>query len=282
MAKRPEDDIDPFDDFGSEIDDSDIDSLRITDSDDDIFDDIPDVDMDADIDGDALTSPKQADVFTARPTIGQIIGGVIQVIVFAALFLVIFLGIGFGAVFGGQKVGLVPTRAPGGSGPLLALLPTAGPASESGDSATSAPNAPTATPVPPTSTPDASCASANDWWNSQQVQSNYQYFAAAAINDARNSDRIPALLEQMRIKRNFVDSVQLNGKPLDPCLNDAKAALLKGFDATIEAARAIGAKDSDALAAQQANATQAFNDMATALRKYGVAVTLDVQPTPAA
>jgi hypothetical protein len=130
-------------------------------------------------------------------------------------------------------------------------------------------SAPTVAP-----TTDASCATANDWWNSQQVKDNYQYFAAAAINDARNSDRIPALLEQMRIKRNFVDSFQLNGKPLDACLNDAKAALLKGFDATIEAARAIGAKDDAALKTQQDNATQAFNDMATALRKYGVAVDL--------
>ncbi|MBI1256942.1 MAG: hypothetical protein GC204_05685 [Chloroflexi bacterium] len=277
MAKRPSDDFDPFDDFGSDLDDSDIDSLRITDSDNDAFDDLPDMDDDVDVDDEGAPKPPKADVYRPRPTVGQIIVGAIQVIVFAAIFLVIFLAIGFGAVFGGQKVGLVPTRAPGGSGPLLALLPTAGAASASGDEATAAPNAPTATPLPPTATPDASCASATDWWNSQQVQSNYQYFAAAAINDARNSDKVPALLEQMRIRRNFVANV-----PIDPCLNDAQSALLKGFDATIEAARAIGAKDSDALATQQASATQAFNDMATALRKYGVTVMLEVQPTPGA
>ncbi len=276
MAKRPSDDFDPFDEpFDNEIDDSDIDSLRLSDTDDPFDAEIDDSDMEVD----APKRPDQPGAYRPRPTIGQTIGGVIQVIFFSVIFLAIFLALGFGAVFGGQKVGLVPTRAPGGSGPLMALLPTAGPAQpqNNGNAPTVAPqDAPTATPV---ATTDASCASANEWWDSQQVQNNYQYFTAAAINEARNSDRISALLEQMRIKRNFVESFQLNGKPLDACLNDAKTALLKGFDATIEAARAIGAKDDSALTTQQANARQAFQDMALALRKYGVVVTL---ATPAA
>ncbi|MEO8394661.1 MAG: hypothetical protein ABI700_16825, partial [Chloroflexota bacterium] len=250
-------------------------SLRLSDTDDPFDTEIDDSDMEVE----TPKRPNQPGAYRPRPTVGQIIVGVIQVIVFSAIFLAIFLAVGFGAVFGGQKVGLVPTRAPGGSGPLIALLPTAGPAQpqNNGDSPTAAPqNAPTAAPV---ATTDASCASASDWWNSQQVQSNYQYFAGTAINDARGSDKIPALLEAMRIKRNFVDSFQLNGKPLDVCLTDAKAALIKGFDATIEAARAIGAKDDAALTTQQANASQAFQDMALALRKYGVVATL---VTPAA
>jgi len=274
MAKQP-DDFDPFDDFGSDIDDADIDSLRIDDAD--------DIDVDVD-DADVKTAirPRQETVYRPRPTIGQIIVGLIQVILFAVIFLAIFLAVGFGAVFGGQKVGLVPTRAPGGSGMLISLLPTAG-APPSNTAPTEAPQeAPTAVPAAPTATIDIGCVNANDWWNSQQIQSNYQYFAGAAINDARTSDRIPALLEQMRIKRSFVDSYQPNGKPLDACLTDAKAALLKAFDATIEAARAIGAKDDATFQTQQGNATAAFNEMATDLRKYGVAVDLTVVATPAA
>jgi hypothetical protein len=284
MAKRPSDEMDPFDDpFDNEIDDSDIENLRIPDTD-DPFDDIDDTDIPID-DEETPKRPKESTGYRPRPTVGQMIVGAIQVIVFAAIFLAIFLALGFGAVFGGQKVGLVPTRAPGGTGPLIALLPTAGAAQpqNSGNQPTAAPQgAPTTVPTP-VATTDTSCSKAADWWNDPQVQSAYQYFAGQALNDTRSSDKVPALLVQMKIRRDFVANYQPNGKPLDACLNDAQAALLKGFDATIEAARAIGAKDATALATQQDNATKAYQDLAAALGKFGVSVNLTpVAPTSGA
>lgn len=279
MAKRPSEENDPFDDpFDNEIDDSDIDSLRITNinDDDDPFD--SDID-DSDLDVDAPKRPKQASAGRSRPTIGQIIVGAIQVIVIAVIALAIFLGLSFGAVFGGQRLGLVPTRAPGGSGPLIALIPTAAPTqspSEAQQASAAPQNAPTAPPAVPTATPDASCAKAADWWQSQQVQSNYQYFTAQALNDVRAGKfTTSAILEQMNIHRGIVANY-----PIDPCLKDAQAALLGAFDATIEAGRAIGAKDDAALATQQANASKAYDDMAADLRKFGVTVTLAAPPTP--
>ena len=282
MAKQPSDELDPFDDpFDSEIDDADIDSLRITntDDDDDPFDNEVD-ESDLDVDGDKARRAKQATGARPRPTIGQIIIGVLQVIVIGVIALAIFLGVSFGAVFGGQRLGLVPTRAPGGSGPLIALIPTIAPTqseTEIQQVAAATQNAPTLTPIPPTATPDPTCSTANDWWNSQQVQSNYQYFTAQALNDVRaGAQPNSALLEQMRIHRNFVANF-----PVDPCLNDAQAALLRAFDATIEAGRAYGAKDAEGFATQQDNATKAYDDMAADLRKFGVTVTLSAPPTPA-
>jgi len=277
MAKRPSDDIDPFDDLDNEIDDADIDSLRIPDTGDDPFDDLDDIDDEAiALDEDAPKRPRQASGYQARPTPGQIIVGAIQVIVFALIFLVIFLALGFGAVFGGQKVGLVPTRAPGGSGMLINLLPTAG-AAPSQNNGSQPTTAPTSAPTAPTATPDASCAKAADWWNSQQIQSTYQYFAGQALNDARAGKfTSSAILEQMNIHRGIAANY-----PIDPCLKDAQAALLKGFDATVEAARAIGAKDATTAATQQDNATAAFNEMAADLGKFGISVNLTPIPPTA-
>ena len=190
--------------------------------------------------------------------------GIFQVILYAIIALAIFLAVGFGIVFAGQQLGYIPARASTGaaaSAPTaVALAPT------------SAAQQPAAVPTqpPPTATTDAGCPSAADWWNSQQVQDNYQYFSQKALNDALGSNRIPALVEQMSIRRDFVANFSLTGND-DPCLDPLRADLLRGFDATINAVRVYNS-DSTGAATQQANANQAYADLFDALRALGVTV----------
>src|SRR5690606_23935336 len=129
--------------------------------------------------------------------VGQILGGLIQAIVFGVVALAIFLAIGLGIIFVGQRVGVVPARGAANAA-STAALPT-----QAALVATTAPDAPpTAVPVVlPSATPDGNCPTAPAWWNSQQVRDNYAYFTEQALDEARNSDRIAALLEQMRIRR---------------------------------------------------------------------------------
>ena len=169
----------------------------------------------------------------------QIIVGAIQVILLSAVFFALMVGLGFGVVYAGQQLGIMPTRSTGESGPTLAELPT--------EAAPEVVVVPTETPVPVV-TADPGCPQADTWWNSQQVQSNYTYFT-----------------EQMRIHRDFVDNF-----PADACLSAAKSALLKAFDATIAVARSVNGSDQAALEQNQAAETQAYTDLADALREVGV------------
>ncbi len=186
----------------------------------------------------------------------QIIVGAIQVILLSAVFFALMVGLGFGVVYAGQQLGIMPTRSTGESGPTLAELPT--------EAAPEVVVVPTETPVPVV-TADPGCPQADTWWNSQQVQSNYTYFTEQVMDAARASNNIAALTEQMRIHRDFVDNF-----PADACLSAAKSALLKAFDATIAVARSVNGSDQAALEQNQAAETQAYTDLADALREVGV------------
>ncbi len=195
-------------------------------------------------------------------SIGQVIGGCFQVVLIALLSLAIFLLIGFGTIFAAQRLGVVPPRGAADTTAVVAL-PT--PVAASGEQPTAAPAEPTAVPTAlPSATPDTSCATAPAWWNSQQIRDNYVYFTQQALEEARTSDRISALLEQMRIRRNFVANFGAA-----PCLSEALDALVRGFDATIESARALNAGDQPALRQQQAAASGAFAQLTVALWTFG-------------
>jgi len=198
----------------------------------------------------------------APVSVGQIIGGLIQVILTAALALVLFLAIAFVIIFGAQRLGVIPQRGAESAAPAAAL-PT-----QAAAAATTAPEVaavPTDIPAPLASaTPDTTCPTAPAWWNSQQIQDNYVYFTQRALEEARTTDRIGALLEQMRIRRNFVQNFGAA-----PCLSAAQAALLQGFDATIESARALNAGNTLAYKEQQNIASSAFAALTVELWAFG-------------
>lgn len=245
-AEREPRNRDPFD---ADIEDLNLEDLNVDDL---RIDDPPD---------DVLDMPLQPE--DSAPTrgplgLGQVIGGAIQVLLLGALCFALMVGLGFGAVFAGQQLGLVPTRSSGVSGPTTQAAPTVEP--------TAAPEVavPEVAAVP-TAAPNPGCQQAETWWNSQQVQNNYVYFTEQVMDAARSSNNIAALTEQMRIHRDFVDNF-----PADACVTDAKAALLKAFDATIAVARAVNGSDAAALTQNQAAETQAYADLGTALRAVGV------------
>jgi hypothetical protein len=208
--------------------------------------------------------PERAQWKSNRATVsgGQIIIGFVQVILMAALALALFLAIAFVIMFGAQRLGLIPQRG-AESATSAAALPT-----QAASIATSAPEAaavPTDIPAPLASaTPDTTCPTAPAWWNSQQIQDNYVYFTQRALEEARTTDRISALLEQMRIRRNFVENFGAA-----PCLAEAQSALLRGFDSTIEAARALNAGNTLALKEQQATASSAYAALTVELWAFG-------------
>ncbi len=236
MAKRAE--IDPFDDpFDASIEDMDVGDLRLDDVDDDAME------------------PLVESSATPPLSVGGAIVGFIQVILIALIVLAVFLALAFGAVVGAQRLNLLPTHAVGYSAPLVSAAPTQPPA---GAPSNPQPNVP---PGVPTATPDLGCSNAASWWNSQPIQSNYQYFTQQVLNDVRGGGQSPsALLEQMNIHRSYVANL-----PADPCLSDAVSALLHGFDATIDVARAINAGDPAALAQKQAASDQAYGKLTAAL-----------------
>lgn len=250
MSKRDPSDLpDPFDDL--------------------LFDDPLDQPLDqiADIKLDEIedeVDPERAQWKSNRAPVsfGQIILGFIQVILTAALALALFLAIAFIVVFGGQRLGLIPQRG-AESTISAAALPT-----QPAAVATSAPEAaavPTDIPAPLASaTPDTTCPTAPAWWNSQQIQDNYVYFTQRALEEARTTDRIGALLEQMRIRRNFVENFGAA-----PCLAEAQIVLLRGFDATIESARALNAGNALVLKEQQAAASNAYAALTVELWAFG-------------
>ncbi|MEP7290128.1 MAG: hypothetical protein ABI835_00040 [Chloroflexota bacterium] len=207
-------------------------------------------------------------------SVGQIVGGAVQVILMAVVALAIFLAIGFGVIFAGQRLGVVAARALPGAATSVASVPTQAPAALP----TSAPQTaaePTTPPAAlPSATPDSGCPTAPAWWNSQQIRDNYVYFTQQALDEARGSERIAALLEQMRIRRNFVSNFGTA-----PCLSGALDALLRGFDATIESARALNSNDQGALAQQQATASSAFAELTVAL--WTVSANADPAAPPA-
>lgn len=234
----------------------------------------PDVQLDSsrlddplveDIDYDDLTEPVGLGGSVTREPLsaGQIIGGALQVIVQTVIVLVVFLAIGFGVVFAGQRIGVFPQRAASVAAPNLGIAVGIVP--------TQAPTAIPSTAIPPTATlapgEMLDCPGAVTWWSSQQVQDNYTYFTTTALNEARGSNRIPALMENMRIRRNFVANT-----PMDACAEEIRAALLRAFDATIEAARSVGAADEAALATQLDNVNAAYADLQEALALVGVTV----------
>jgi hypothetical protein len=139
------------------------------------------------------------------------------------------------------------------------------------------PTAVPSTAIPPTATLAPGelldCPDASAWWNSQPIQDTYTYFTATALDEARGSNRIPALMENMRIRRNFVANYRVDGtNDLAACAGEIRAALLRGFDATIEAARAVGAADQTALNTQLDSANAAYADLQAALAKVGVTI----------
>ena len=264
MAKRPtSEEPDPFGDpFDEPFDDpleANIDDLR--------FDEVEDIDLD---DDQGLT-PR------APLSVGQVIGGFLQVIVFAIIALAIFLAIGFGVIFAGQQVGIVVTHPASGSS-SVSLAPTAAPTNApaaqpsvqptaaQANGAPTPPSAATAVASVPTATTDTGCTSAAAWWNSQTIQSNYQYFTAQVLGDVRAGQQpLSALVEQMGIHRSFVQNYQPDNQPPAPCLSDALNALLSAFDATINEARVLGSSDLSTLSQQQASVEQAYAKLTAAL-----------------
>jgi hypothetical protein len=250
MARRPstQNPPDPFDDEFDDLPDSKVESSRMD-------------PLMEDVDYDALTEPVGlSDSVTREPVgVGQIIGGALQVIVQAVIVLVVFLAIGFGVVFAGQRIGIVPMRAAtvANVSPEVSVLPTLAVA-----------EAPVIVPTATLSPGEIlNCPGAATWWNSQQVQDSYTYFTTTAMEEARASNRIPALMENMRIRRNFVANT-----PMDACAEEVRVALLRAFDATIEAARAIGASDEAALFTQLDNVNAAYADMQGALARVGIPI----------
>lgn len=252
MAKRLSSDLpDPFENddlFDDPLDAplSDLDSLKIDDIDEDLRD--------------PESAKWQPDKARAPRSVGRIIGSIFQIILMAAGALVLFLGIAFLLVYGGQQLGILPARAVPGATQIAALPtqaaaqpPTSAPETTSGDT--------TAVPeVLPTSTPSGDCPTAPAWWNSQQIQDNYTYFTQQALEEARTTTNISALAEQMRIRRSFVANYQAFD-----CVSIARDPLLRAFDATIDAARALNANDSAAFAQQQANVNTALTELTVAL-----------------
>ncbi len=279
MARRQSsEEFDPFDEdlFGGDLETVDLDALRLEVDNlafDEEEDEAPDREprpsrmSDLRRRASAGRSSKPRSNRTRPPIrIVPLILGFFQVILYAIIALALFLAVGFGIVFAGQQLGYIPARAStsatAASAPTaVALVPT---------SAAQQPAAAPTQPAPPTATTDAGCPSAANWWNSQQVKDNYQYFSQKALADALGSDRIPALVEQMSIRRDFVANFSLTGSD-DPCLDPLRADLLRGFDATINAVRVYNT-DSTGAATQQANADQAYADLFDALRTLGVTV----------
>lgn len=256
MAKRLSSDLpDPFENddlFDDPLDAplTDLDSLKI----DDIDEDLSDPES-------AKWQPEKA---RAPRSVGRIIGNIFQVIFMAAGALVLFLGIAFLLVYGGQQLGILPARAVPGATQIAALPtqaaaqpPTAAPENASG-STTAVPE------VLPTSTPSGDCPTAPAWWNSQPIQDNYSYFTQQALEDARTATNISALAEQMRIRRSFVANYQAFD-----CVSLARDPLLRAFDATIDAARALNTNDTAAFTQQQANINTALTDLTIALWALG-------------
>ena len=257
MAKRPASgESDPFDlPFDDDIGDLDvsIDDLRVEDT--------------GDLDDSLLASVETPSV---RPplTVGSVIGGTVQVVLIVVLAVLIVLALGFGVIFGGQQLGLVPTRA-NATLSIVNLLPS------QLAPATTAPEAiATVTPALPTLTPDLTCAGGATWWNSQQISDNYEYFTIQAVNDASDPARQAAVLEQMRIRRDFVANF-----PADSCVSEAHDALLRGIDATIELARIATSGDQAAINEKQAAQVQAFATLTAAL--WAVNVNIDADSAPA-
>jgi hypothetical protein len=260
MAKRqsPADPPSPqnSDPFDADIEDLNLDDLNVDDM---RVDEVPHTDIDVDV---MLNerSPARAPLGA-----GQIIGGAVQVIFTAVLIFVVLVALAGGVVLAGQRFGVIPARGSGGTSATAIDQPTMP------DSA--AIDQPTATP-PPTATPrpevaeNPACPQAVAWWNSQQVQSNYAYFTRQVKDLARNSNNVAALTEQMRIHRDFVANFAA-----DSCIDSAKAALLKAFDATIAVARAVNAHDDAQLAQQQPLEDQAYQELDTALQAVGVDIT---------
>ena len=184
---------------------------------------------------------------------------------------------------GGQKVGLVPTRAPGGSGPLIALLPTAGPAPPAAIAQTLCPTRrrrrrfhrlprPTRAARVPTIGGTASRCRVITSISRQQ-----------AINDARDRIADFGAAGTDADQRNFVDelSTQWEAARRLPERCDRRRCL-SGFDATIEAARAIGAKET-ATRWRRSRTTRRRRSMIwRRLAQVRRRVTLAAQPTPAA
>lgn len=260
MAKRPASgESDPFDlPFDDDIGDLDvsIDDLRIEDT--------------SDLDDSLLTSVEAPSV--RQPlTVGGVIGGTLQIILIALLGVLLVLVIGFGLIFGGQQLGIVPTRANAtlSISSLSNLLPS------QFAPATALPEViATASPALPTLTPDLTCQGGVTWWNSQQISDNYAYFTTQAVSEASDPARQAAVLEQMRIRREFVANF-----PADPCVSEARDALLRGIDATIGTARVATSGDQAALNDKQAAQVEAFATLTAAL--WAVNVNVDADSAPA-
>lgn len=251
MARRPSSESypDPFDDEFQDLDDSKVEKGRLEET------------KLEDVDYDALEEPAglSGEVTREPVTAGQIIGGALQVIVQAALVLVVFLAIGFGVVFAGQRIGLVPSRAPSVSNaPVISFAPTVV----------------VNTPVPaPTATPTLApgeiinCPSAVTWWNSQQVQDNFTYFTQTALSEARSANFVNGLVNNLSIRRSFIANV-----PTEPCMTESRDILLRAFDATVAAINAIGRDDQADLDTQLVNVNAAYEELRQALAKVGVTV----------
>ncbi len=309
--RPPPDDFDPFDEdsFDDDLETVDLEALRLEvdnlnrgddDQDDDFFEEAPQERRGrgfgrrgaraaaADEDEPAPSPKRRA---AAAPAgggrslgVGQVIVGIIQVIVYAVVALALFLLIGFGVVFAGQQLGVIPAgtlahtplsiavvssnTGDSGAPSAIAVVPTNASAVEQ---AVEQPTVPPTQPPPPTATVDPGCPSATMWWNNQTVQENYVYFTTKALNDARGSSRLPALLEQMGIRRDYVANLRIDPAGDSACLDPLRADLLRGFDATLNAVRVVNTDEASALA-QQSNADQAYADLFDALRALGVTV----------
>lgn len=217
-----------------------------------------------DLDGGADTFDDVADDVTAPVRGGSPVGAIIQVIGVALIGTLVFLAIGAGIVFAGRAAGVLDAPAGTGSVAVLSAPATSAPAQPTAPPDDGASVAQNPTPVPPTAIPtEAPCTAPGEWWTNQQ--NNYAYFIDQAIPEAQAENNIPALLVRWDARRG-----QVANFAGEPCVEPARAALLRLIDSTSEAARAIQASNTEQLAQQQANIAQANADLTVALWELNI------------
>ncbi|MBK8022457.1 MAG: hypothetical protein IPK19_13775 [Chloroflexi bacterium] len=311
--RDPQDDFDPFDDplddgspFGGspmdrdrERDDGELDIL-------DSFDD-DNTDLIAEIERPRRRgAPRDGGGIDLGAAIGGLISAAFTGLLLAAFFLVI----GAVAVVGARALGVLeggPVNFTlGGATSLSAIVPTQPPTGApvvnvptvaGAVPATAVPNtgaaAPTAavveapTSAPPTETPVPECRAEDiqAWWQLQL--DNYNTFTALTADTIRGEDNPAALLERLRLRREYSSAAAVPTLA-EVCIAETRAALLTLFDAIMTWGRAIATAANplsdpttsrDALVAAESALIDARAGMTAALWEVGL---LEEADSPAA
>ncbi|MBL8131510.1 MAG: hypothetical protein JNL42_06605 [Anaerolineae bacterium] len=202
--------------------------------------------------------------------LGALIGGLIAALLNGLLFAVFFLAVSGALVIGARALGILeggpvsfslastslsavaPTQPPTAS----AALPTPAPAAAA-DTGTDLNGAPptviaAAPTVEPSATPVPECRpdDIQAWWALQQ--DNYDTFTALTPDAVLAEDNINALLERLRLRREYSAAATIPSLA-EECIAGTRAALLSLFDATMIWGRAlVGAPGTDPAALFQA------------------------------